>query len=150
MDVILLSNINKLGNSGTRIRVKSGYARNFLIPKGKAILANKKNVESFEAQRIALEQEKTSKLIIAQERAEKIKNIQSIKIFSKSGSEGKIFGSVGIRSIIKELTLLGFKVHKKEIKLPNGSLRKIGLHEIIFQPHYEISQKFIVDVISKN
>jgi large subunit ribosomal protein L9 len=149
MDVILLLNIKKLGNSGDIVHVKSGYARNFLIPKGKAILANKKNIESFEAQRIELEKENTNKLIIAKSRAEKIKSIKSIVIPSKVGKEGKIFGSIGVRNIIKEMTLLGIKVNKKEIRLPNGVLRQVGEHKVIFQPHNEIHEYFIVNIIPK-
>ncbi|QCI25740.1 50S ribosomal protein L9 [Buchnera aphidicola (Sitobion avenae)] len=150
MEVILLSKIDKLGDSGAIINVKSGYARNFLIPKGKAILANKKNIESFEAQRIALEKENISKFLIAQSRAEKIKKLSSIKISSKVGKEGKIFGSVGIRNIIKEIMLLGVKVNKKEIRLPNGLLRQVGEHIVVFQPHRKVSIDFIVNIIAKN
>ncbi|QCO71100.1 50S ribosomal protein L9 [Buchnera aphidicola] len=150
MEVILLSKIHKLGDSGSVINVKSGYARNFLIPKGKAILANKKNIESFEAQRIALEEENISKFLIAQSRAEKLKKIGSITISSKVGKEGKIFGSVGVRNIIKEITLLGIKINKKEIRLPNGLLRQVGEHVVIFQPHIKVSINFIVNIISKN
>ncbi|MCU4137244.1 50S ribosomal protein L9 [Buchnera aphidicola (Sitobion miscanthi)] len=150
MEVILLSKIDKLGDSGAIINVKSGYARNFLIPKGKAILANKKNIESFEAQRIALEKENISKFLIAQSRAEKIKKLSAIKISSKVGKEGKIFGSVGIRNIIKEMMLLGIKVNKKEIRLPNGLLRQVGEHIVVFQPHRKVSIDFIVNIIAKN
>ncbi|AWH90264.1 50S ribosomal protein L9 [Buchnera aphidicola (Melanaphis sacchari)] len=149
MEVILLLKINKLGNSGAIIRVKPGYARNFLIPTGKAILANKINIESFEAQRIELEKEDTNKFLIAQSRAEKIKKIKSITILSKVGKEGKIFGSVGIRNIIKEISLLGIKINKKEIRLPNGVLRHTGEHTVVFQPHPKIHQYFIVNIISK-
>lgn len=150
MQVILLSKLNKLGDSGTIVNVKSGYARNFLIPKNKAIFANKKNIESFEAQRFALEQENISKLLIAQSRAKKIKNIKNITIFSKSGKEGKIFGSIGIRNILKEITALGIKINKKEIRLPNGLLRKVGEHKVIFQPHSEVCIHFLVNIIAKN
>lgn len=150
MEIILLEKIHKLGNSGSVIHVKSGYARNFLIPKGKAILANKKNIESFEAQRAALEQENINKFLTAQLRAEKIKKIKTITIFSKVGKEGKIFGSVGIRNIIKEMMSLGIKVNKKEIRLPNGLLRKVGEHKVIFQPHNKICIDFLVNIISKN
>ena len=150
MEVILLSKIHKLGDSGSVINVKSGYARNFLIPQGKAILANKNNIKSFEAQRIALEQENISKLLLAQSRAEKIKKIKSITILSKLGKEGKIFGSVGVRNIIKEMTVLGIKINKKEIRLPNGLLRQIGEHQVIFQPNNKICVNFIVNIISKN
>ncbi|ACL30348.1 50S ribosomal protein L9 [Buchnera aphidicola str. APS (Acyrthosiphon pisum)] len=150
MEVILLSKIKKLGDSGAVINVKSGYARNFLIPKGKAILANKKNIESFEAQRIALEKEKINELLIAQSRAEKLKKINSITILSKVGKEGKIFGSVGVRNIIKEIILLGIKINKKEIRLPNGLLRQVGEHIVVFQPHSKVSINFIVKIIAKN
>jgi large subunit ribosomal protein L9 len=150
MEVILLSKIHKLGESGSIINVKSGYARNFLIPKGKAILANRKNIESFEAQRIALEQENISKFLIAELRAEKIKKIGCITILSRVGKEGKIFGSIGVRNIIKEMTLLGVKINKKEIRLPNGLLRQVGEHTVIFQPHSKISINFTVNIISKN
>jgi large subunit ribosomal protein L9 len=150
MEVILLSKIPKLGDSGAVINVKSGYARNFLIPKGKAILANKNNIESFEAQRVALEKENISKLLVAQSRADKIKQINSVTIKSKVGKEGKIFGSVGIRNIIKEMMLLGVKVNKKEVRLPNGLLRHVGEHKVIFQPHNKVVVYFIVNIIPKN
>ncbi|QCI21267.1 50S ribosomal protein L9 [Buchnera aphidicola (Hyperomyzus lactucae)] len=149
MEVILLSKIYKLGDSGAIINVKSGYARNFLIPKGKAILANKKNIESFEAQRVALEKENISKLLIAQSRADKIKKVNSLTIASKVGKEGKIFGSVGVRNIIKEMMLLGIKINKKEIRLPNGLLRQVGEHKVIFQPHNEVFLYFTVNIIPK-
>jgi large subunit ribosomal protein L9 len=150
MEVILLSKIHKLGNAGIVVKVKSGYARNFLLPKGKAILANKTNIESFEAQRIALEKENISRFLAAQSRAEKIKAIKSLTIFSKVGKEGKIFGSVGIRNIIKEFGLLGVKINKKEIRLPHGLLKKIGEHKVIFQLHKKISLEFIVNILPKH
>ena len=117
MEVILLLKVNKLGESGKIVKVKAGYARNYLIPTGKAILADKKNIKSFEAQKIKLQEENFSKLLLAKSRAEKIKKIKSITIFSKVGKENKIFGSVGIRDIIKEISQIGIKVNKKEIFL---------------------------------
>lgn len=150
MEVILLDKIYKLGDSGSIVNVKSGYARNFLFPKGKAILANKSNIESFEAQRAVIEQENISKLLIAESRAEKIKKIKFITVSSKVGKQGKIFGSVGARDISKEMTSLGVKINKKEIRLPNGLLRYVGEHEIIFQLHKKISVSFIVKIIAKN
>ncbi|QIE02233.1 50S ribosomal protein L9 [Buchnera aphidicola] len=149
MEIILLSKIHKLGDSGKIVNVKSGYARNFLIPTGKAILANKKNIKSFEAQRLALEQENINKILTAQERAEKIKQINSITIKSKVGKAGKIFGSVGVRNIVKEIILLGFKINKKEIRLPHGLLRKVGSHRVIFQPHKKVCIDFTVNIVSK-
>ncbi|QCI17356.1 50S ribosomal protein L9 [Buchnera aphidicola (Aphis helianthi)] len=149
MEVILLLKVNKLGDSGKIVKVKSGYARNYLIPQGKAILANQKNIESFKAQQVKLKEENISKLLIAKSRAEKLKQVKFITIPSKVGKENKIFGSVGIRDIIKELSKIGIKINKKEIKLPNGVLRHIGEHQVIFQPHSEIIEYFIVNVIEK-
>ncbi|ALD15484.1 50S ribosomal protein L9 [Buchnera aphidicola (Aphis glycines)] len=149
MEVILLFKVNKLGESGKIIKVKSGYARNYLIPKGKAILADKKNIESFKAQQVKLKEENISKLIIAKSRAEKVKQIKSITIFSKVGKENKIFGSIGIRDIIKEMSQIGIKINKKEIKLPRGVLRYIGEHQVVFQPHIEICEHFIVNIVEK-
>ncbi|MBZ2279813.1 MAG: 50S ribosomal protein L9, partial [Buchnera aphidicola] len=80
---------------------------------------------------------------------EKIKEIKYITIFSRSSKEGKIFGSISARHIIKEIMLLGVKINKKEIRLPNGLLRKIGEHEVIFQPHHDIYEKFIVRIVEK-
>lgn len=149
MEIILLLKINKLGDSGKIVKVKSGYARNYLIPQGKAILANKENIESFKAQEVKLKEKNISELLIAKSRAEKIKKIKSITIFSKVRKENKIFGSVGIRDIIKEMSQIGIKINKKEIKLPNGVLRHLGEHQVIFHPHTEIHEYFIVNIIEK-
>ncbi|QIQ41552.1 MAG: 50S ribosomal protein L9 [Buchnera aphidicola (Aphis urticata)] len=149
MEVILLFKVNKLGDSGKIVKVKSGYARNYLIPTGKAILADKTNIESFEAQQVKLKEENINKLLIAKSRAEKVKQIKSITISSKVGKEKKIFGSVGIRDIITEMSRIGIKINKKEIKLPNGVLRHIGEHQVIFQPHNEIYENFIVNITEK-
>ncbi|QCI19071.1 50S ribosomal protein L9 [Buchnera aphidicola] len=149
MEVILLFKVNNLGDSGKIVKVKSGYARNYLIPQGKAVLANKKNIESFQAQQVKLKEENISKLLIARSRAEKVQKIKSIVIPSKVGKENKIFGSVGIRDIIKEMSQIGIKINKKEIKLPNGVLRHIGEHQVIFQPHNEVCEYFIVNIIPK-
>lgn len=135
MQVILLCKIHHLGDSGVIVNVKPGYARNFLIPQNKAIFANKKNIASFEAHRTALEKENISKLLIAKERAKKIQSIKQITILSKLQKEDKIFGSVSIRTILKEMNSLGFKANKQEIRLPHGILKTIGEHKVLFQPH---------------
>ncbi|QFQ32710.1 50S ribosomal protein L9 [Buchnera aphidicola (Aphis fabae)] len=149
MEVILLLKVNKLGDSGKIVKVKSGYARNYLIPQGKAILADKKNIKSFEAQQVKLKEKNISELLFAKSRAEKVRQIKSITIPSKVGKENKIFGSVGIRDIIKEMSQIGIKIHKKEIKLPNGLLRYVGEHKVIFQPHSEVYEYFVVNIIAK-
>lgn len=149
MEVILLSKVKNLGDSGKIVKVKSGYARNYLIPQGKAILADKKNIQSFEDQKIKLKEKNINELLLAKSRADKIKQIKSITIPSKVGKENKIFGSVGVRDIVKEIFQLGIKINKKEIKLPNGVLRHVGEHQVIFQPHSEVYEHLIVNIIAK-
>jgi large subunit ribosomal protein L9 len=148
MQVILLAKVKKLGNLGELVNVKSGYARNYLLPKGKAILATKKNIEIVESQKIELREKIASKLNIAKTRAKKIKLMGSIIIRSKSGEEGKLFGSIGSRDIAEAITLLGVSVNKNEIRLPNGILRHTGEHKVIFLPHNEIRLEITVDIIS--
>lgn len=148
MQVILLSKVNKLGNLGELVNVKSGYARNYLLPKGKAILATKKNIEIVESQKTELREKIANKLNIAQSRAEKIKLMGLITIRSKSGEEGKLFGSIGSRDIAEEMTLLGVSVNKNEIRLPNGTLRHIGEHKAVFVPHNEVRVEITINIIS--
>ncbi|CAL4044058.1 50S ribosomal protein L9 [Buchnera aphidicola] len=150
MQVILLSTVKKLGNLGELVHVKSGYARNYLLPQGKAILATKRNIEIVESQKTKLREKIANKLNIAQSRASKIKLIESIIIRSKSGEEGKLFGSIGSRDIAEAITLLGVAVNKNEIRLPNGVLRHIGRHQVIFYPHNEVSLNINVDIVSNS
>ncbi|CAL4325520.1 50S ribosomal protein L9 [Buchnera aphidicola] len=150
MQVILLSKEKQLGNLGELIDVKSGYARNYLLPKGKAILATKKNIEIVELQKIKLKEKIANKLAIAQSKVNKINSIESIIIKSKSGEEGKLFGSIGTRDIAEAITLLGVPINKNEIRLPNGKLRYIGEHQVIFHPHNEVTVMITIHIVSNS
>ncbi|EFP97868.1 50S ribosomal protein L9 [Vibrio caribbeanicus] len=138
MQVILLDKIGKLGGLGETVNVKSGYARNFLIPQGKAVMATKNNVEMFEARRAELEAKAAEQLTAAQARADKVGALEAVVIASKAGDEGKLFGSIGTRDIADAITAAGVEVVKSEVRLPEGALRNVGEFEISVQLHSEV------------
>ena len=149
MKIILVKNVKNVGKIGQLVTVKAGYARNFLFPKEQALLATEKNIKFFENKKVVLEKEKKEQLLLASLRSKKISSIGTINIFAKSKGEGKLFGSVGVNEIIKEIGNLGHRVRKQEIKFPNGVLRKIGKHSVFFEPNKNTSIKLIVNVIEK-
>ena len=123
MEVILLEKLGRSGGVGDKVSVKSGYARNFLFPYGKAIPATKDNLANFEARRAELLKAAAEKLTGAQSRADKL-NGMAITISANAGDEGKLFGSVGTRDIADALTAAGQPVGKSEVLLPAGALRE--------------------------
>ena len=112
MEVILLDKIAKLGGLGDKVTVKSGYARNFLLPQGKAVFASEANVEHFEARRAEIETKLAETLKAAEAQAAKIVELAEITIASSAGDEGKLFGSIGTKDIADELLKLAFKLQK--------------------------------------
>jgi large subunit ribosomal protein L9 len=138
MDIILLDKIANLGGLGDKVTVKSGYARNFLFPKGKAVPATKANVDKFEMRRAELEAKIADQLLSAQARADKIAALGEVTIASPAGDEGKLFGSVGTRDIADAITAAGVAVTKTEVKLPAGTLRETGEFEINLQIHSDV------------
>ncbi|MBK4775735.1 50S ribosomal protein L9 [Candidatus Pantoea edessiphila] len=148
MKIIVIDKINKLGNIGDIVNVKSGYARNFLVPKGKALIATKKNIDLFEINQKNMQAKLAENIIFAQDRAEKIRQLGIVTIKAKAGEKGKLFGSIGIRNIADAITSLGVNITKSEIRLPNGTLRTIGKHEIYLHLHNDISEKLIVNIIT--
>nr|prf protein L9 [Escherichia coli] len=148
MQVILLDKVANLGSLGDQVNVKAGYARNFLVPQGKAVPATKKNIEFFEARRAELEAKLAEVLAAANARAEKINALETVTIASKAGDEGKLFGSIGTRDIADAVTAAdGVEVAKSEVRLPNGVLRTHG-EEVSFQVH-EVFAKVIVNVVAE-
>lgn len=115
MQVILLDKVANLGSLGDQVNVKAGYARNFLVPQGKAVPATKKNIEFFEARRAELEAKLAEVLAAANARAEKINALETVTIASKAGDEGKLFGSIGTRDIADAVTAAGVEVAKSEV-----------------------------------
>jgi large subunit ribosomal protein L9 len=149
MEVILLDKIAKLGGLGDKVSVKSGYARNYLLPQGKAVFASKANVEHFEARRAELEAKLAEVLATAQARAAKIVELAEVTIASKAGDEGKLFGSIGTRDIADAITEAGVEVTKAEVRLPLGAIRETGEFEIAIHLHTDVDTSIKVNVIAE-
>ena len=137
MEVILLEKVGKLGGLGDRVTVKGGYARNFLLPQGRAVLANESNVAEFETRRAELEKVAKEQIDAATARAEGL-NQKVVAITAKAGDEGKLFGSVGTRDISEAAEAAGLTLDKSEVRLPEGPLRTTGEHEVQCQVHAEV------------
>lgn len=148
MEVILLEKLRNLGNLGEQVKVKSGFARNYLIPYGKAVTANDENRAKFEAQRAELEKAQTDALGKAQARATSLAGV-TLQIVRKVSEEGKLFGSVGIRDICEAMQQAGFELTRSEVHLDHGSLKEVGDHEISVSLHPEVNFKIIVSVVGE-
>jgi large subunit ribosomal protein L9 len=149
MQIILLDKIANLGGLGDKVTVKSGYARNFLFPQGKAVPATKVNVEKFEQRRAELEAKIAEQHTAAQARADKIAALGEVTIASPAGDEGKLFGSVGTRDIAAAITAAGVEVTKSEVKLPVGTLREVGEFEIDLQIHSDVTATIKLVIIQE-
>ncbi|WP_127020190.1 50S ribosomal protein L9 [Rheinheimera mangrovi] len=149
MEIILLDKVANLGGLGDNVTVKSGYARNFLFPQGKAVPATKANIEKFELRRAELEAKLAETLATSQARAEKIAALAEVTVASKAGDEGKLFGSVGTRDIADAITAAGVAVTKAEVKLPNGTIRETGEFDIALQLHAEVTATIKVVVVAE-
>jgi len=149
MEVILLDKIAKLGGLGDKVSVKSGYARNFLLPQGKAVFASQANVEHFEARRADIEATLATVLAAAEARAAKVVELAEVTIASKSGDAGKLFGSIGTRDIADAITEAGVEVTKAEVRLPLGAIRETGEFEISIHLHHDVDTSIKVVVIAE-
>ncbi len=149
MDIILLDKIANLGGLGDQVSVKAGYARNFLLPQGKAVPATKDNVAKFEARRAELEAKIADALNAAQARADQLVALEAVTIASPAGDEGKLFGSVGTRDIADAITAAGVTVTKAEVKLPTGTLRELGEYEIDVQLHSDVTATAKIVIVAE-
>jgi len=138
MEIILLQKVDNVGGIGDLVRVKSGYARNYLIPQGKATLATPENKAKFELRRAELEAKAAEELAAAQARAKKLEGMV-LKIEMQAGAEGKLFGSVGTVDIAEEIGKRGVEVERSEIRLPDGPLRVVGDHQIELHLHADVN-----------
>lgn len=138
MELILLQKVLNLGNMGDRVKVKSGYGRNYLLPTGKATLATPANVARFEARRAELEKAARDELGKAEARAKALEGFK-LAITAKAGSEGKLFGSVGTSDIAEALTRAGHDVERSEVRLPGGPLRSVGEHVVTLHLHADVN-----------
>jgi large subunit ribosomal protein L9 len=148
MDVILLTKVANLGNIGDRVKVKSGYGRNFLLPKGKATLATPENVKRFEARRTELEKVAREQFQDAESRAAAFKEFK-LEITAKAGTEGKLFGSIGTADIAEACTKAGHKLARSEVRLPTGPLRTVGDHVIALHLHTDIDVQLRVVITAE-
>lgn len=131
MDVILLEKVANVGALGDKVTVKSGFARNFLIPQGKAVFASADNLAAFEERRAELEAQEAEKLAAAEARKAQIAALEDgISISHQAGDEGKLFGSVGTADIVAALAEKGVEINKSEVRLSDGAFRLVGDYEV--------------------
>lgn len=138
MEIILLEKVDNVGVIGDKVSVRSGYARNYLIPQGKATLATPANIAKFEARRAELEAKAAGELAEAQARAKKLEGVV-LKIAMPAGSEGKLFGSVGTVDIAEAIGKLGVEVERSEVRLHDGPIRVAGEHTIELHLHTDVN-----------
>ena len=137
MQVILMEKVVNLGSLGDVVKVKDGYARNFLIPQGKAKRVTPENLAAFEARRAELEKAAAEKLAAAQAEGEKL-NGQNVQVARKAGVDGRLFGSVGNADIADALNAKGFKIDKSFVRMPNGLLKMIGESSVQIALHTDV------------
>lgn len=145
MEIILLEKIRNLGNLGDKVNVKAGYARNFLLPKGKAVVATEANKAEFDARRAELEKSQADALAAAQARASTI-NGQRIEISARASDEGKLFGSIGTREIADALSASGNKVSRAEVLMPEGPIKEVSETEVEIALHPEVVATVVVAI----
>jgi large subunit ribosomal protein L9 len=148
MDVILLEKVANLGNLGDRVAVRSGYARNFLLPKGKATLATAANVAKFEVRRAELEKAQHDQLSGAEARKAAFEGFK-VTITAKAGSEGKLFGSIGTTDIAEAATAAGQKLSRSEVRMPNGPLRSVGDHVVSVHLHADVNVDLPITIVAE-
>jgi len=148
MNVILLERLSNLGDIGDEVGVKAGFARNYLIPKGKAVRSTKENRAVFEGRRAELEQAAAEQLGEAEGRAAKLEGL-SLTMVVKAGEEGKLYGSVGTQDIADAITAEGIEVTRAEVRMPEGVIRSIGEYEIDVQLHSDVTVSIAVAVVAE-
>ncbi|WP_426393625.1 50S ribosomal protein L9 [Ralstonia sp. R-29] len=145
MQIILLEKVVNLGNLGDVVRVKDGYARNFLIPNKQARRATDSAIKEFEARRAELEKLAAEKLAAAQAEGEKLNGL-TLQLSQKAGVDGRLFGSVTNHDIADALNAQGFKVEKAQVRLPNGPLKTVGEHAVVVSLHTDVAVDVTVSV----
>ena len=148
MQIILIEKVVNLGGLGDVVKVKDGFARNFLIPQGKAKRATQKNLKEFEDRRVDLEKKANEALASSQERGAKLEGMK-IDIAQKAGVDGRLFGSVTNADIAESLGKQGIEVKKAEIRMPQGPLKHIGEFPITIQLHSDVLAHITVHVVAE-
>ncbi|MDA0275200.1 MAG: 50S ribosomal protein L9 [Proteobacteria bacterium] len=148
MQVILMEKVINLGNLGDVVKVKDGFARNFLLPQGKAKRATEANIAAFEVQRVGLEKAHAEALAKAQERGAKIDGL-TLQIAQKAGVDGRLFGSVTNYDIAEALKAQGHEVERAMVRMPEGPLKQVGDYEIQIQLHTDLVVKVKISVLGE-
>lgn len=148
MQVILLEKVVNLGQLGEVVKVKPGYARNFLIPTGKARRATPENIAEFETRRAELERNQADVLARAQAVAAQLEGLV-VSVSQKAGVDGRLFGSVTNLDIVEALKGVGHEVGKSSVRLPNGPLKQIGEHEVVLDLHADAKATIKVTVVAE-
>jgi large subunit ribosomal protein L9 len=149
MQVILMEKLANLGNLGDVVKVKDGYARNFLIPQGKAKRATDANLKAFEAKRTELEKAQTEQLAKAQERGTKLDGL-TLQITQKAGVDGRLFGSVTNYDIVDALKAQGHEVERAQVRMPAGPLKQVGDYHIQVALHTDVVVTITVSVLGES
>jgi len=145
MQIILLEKIANVGNLGDVVKVKAGFARNFLIPKGMAKRATPENLKLLEERRSELEKAASDKLSAAQALGEKLEGT-GVKILQKAGVDGRLFGSVGTADIVEALAAQGVTVEKGQVRMPSGPIKTVGEHPVTIALHTDVAAHITVSV----
>jgi len=148
MQVILMEKVANLGDLGEVVKVKDGFARNFLIPKGKAKRATAVNLRAFEARRAELEKAQADALAMARSRGEKLAGL-TVQITQKAGVDGRLFGSVTNYDIVEALKKQGVEVERSEVRMPQGPLKQVGEYPIEIGLHTDVEATITVTVIGE-
>jgi len=148
MQVILMEKVINLGQLGDVVKVKNGFARNFLIPQGRAKRATENNVADFAARRAELEAAEAAKLVDAQARGAKLEGL-TVQIVQKAGVDGKLFGSVTNADVAAALVAQGHKVEKSQVHMQTGHLKQIGDHSITVSLHPDVVANVTVTVVGE-
>ena len=149
MEVLLLENIENLGSIGDKVSVRAGFARNYLVPQGKAKMATTANLAEFEARRAELEKAANEARSIAESRKQAIEALGVIEITARVGSEGKLFGSVGVADICDAIEARGGDVQKSELRMPEGALRVVGEHVVDIHLYTDVDTQVTVNIIGE-
>jgi large subunit ribosomal protein L9 len=148
MEIILMDKVTNLGNLGDVVKVKDGFARNYLIPQGMAKRATPANRAAFEEKKAELERLAGEKLAAAQARAEKLEGF-ALALSQKAGVDGRLFGSVGNTDIADALVAQGFDVSKSEVRLPEGPFKAVGEYEVVLGLHTDVTANIKVTVTAE-
>lgn len=149
MYVILLEEVKKLGQLGDKVKVKAGFARNYLIPYQLAVPATEANIMNFEARRASLQQLAEEKRQAAQARADQLIELAQVTITARASDDGHLFGSIRDQQVAQAITEAGVVVKKNEVLLSNGAVRELGEYDVVIQLHHEVFQSIRLVVVAE-